>query len=151
MSVRSLATAFADGAGSARATNTTGSTTTAPAGGGHAAPGTNGFVKKYDDAKWNAMGGPWCACYRRFASLIAIGVGEGVPHREHFTDPFDALEYFRLPQFDRYREDVTLRGECKITYKDNWYMVEPFADDADHAVDVLRAEVARDRASGATA
>jgi hypothetical protein len=100
-------------------------------------------VEKTSEAYWNARGGPWCAQYHRVAPLTAIGFFEGEPHREHFMDPFDALEYFRqLP--DRYRNDATLRRSCLIVYKDNWYCVEPFADDADHAVDVMRDEVARD-------
>jgi hypothetical protein len=88
------------------------------------------------------------AQYHHFASLTAIGIAEGEPYRVHFMDPADALEHFRqLP--DRYRTDATLRHSCLITYKDNWYCVEPYADDADHAVNVLRDEVARDVASGA--
>jgi hypothetical protein len=149
MSLRSLALAFADGAGSARATSGGGAVAT---GGGSeipAAPGTNGLVKKGSDAWWNLQGGPWCAKYHHFASLTAIGVFEGEPHREHFTDPFLALEYFRLPQFDRYRENHILRQSCLIVYKDNWYCAQPFAETADHDVEVLRAEVARDVASGA--
>jgi hypothetical protein len=149
MSLRSLALAFADGAGSARATNDTGGETAvsspdAPA----PAPGTNGVVKKASDAWWNAQGGPWLAQYHHFASLTAIGVFEGEPHRVHFMDPFDALEYFRqLP--DRYRTNHILRQSCLIVWKDNWYCAQPFAETADHDVEVLRAEVARDVASGA--
>jgi hypothetical protein len=100
-------------------------------------------IEYASDEWWNAQGGPWCAQYRRVASLAAIGIGEGNPHRVHFMDPADALEHFRqLPA--RYQRNATLRHDCLIVYKDNWYCVEPFADDADHAVDVMREEVARD-------
>jgi hypothetical protein len=100
-------------------------------------------VQWASDEWWDAQGGPWCAQYRRNATLAAIGMGEGEPHRVHFMDPTDALEHFRgLPS--RYRRNATLRRECLIVYKDNWYAVEPFADDADHAVNVMRDEVARD-------
>jgi len=144
-----LAAAFADGAGSTRATGDAGGETTTTSETERAAPGTNGVVQWTDDQKWKALGGPWGALYHRFASLIAIGVGEGEPHREHFDDPFKALQFFRHELDDRYRTDATLRRECKIVYKDNWYMVEAFADDADAAVQVLKDEVARDRRSGA--
>jgi hypothetical protein len=136
MSLRSLATAFAEGA-------TEGKARPLPSAGEVASELAYRAVEGMSDAHWNAQGGPWCAQYHRFASLTAIGIGEGEPHREHFMDPFDALEYFRqLP--DRYRNDATLRRSCLIVYKDNWYCVEPFADDADHAVDVMREEVRRD-------
>jgi hypothetical protein len=46
----------------------------------------------------------------------------------------------------RYQTNETLRRACKIVYTDvDWYMVQPFAEDADHQVDVMRAEVARDK------
>jgi hypothetical protein len=100
-------------------------------------------VEWASDQWWDAQGGPWCAIYRRSEIATSIGIGEGEPHRVHFMDPADALEYFRsLPK--RYQRNETLRGTCLIVYKDNWYCVEPYADDADHAVDVMRAEVARD-------
>ncbi len=102
-----------------------------------------GAVEWASDEWWKAQGGPWVAQYRRNATLAAVGIGEGVPHRVHFTDPADALEHFRgLPP--RYSRNATLRRECLIVYKDNWYCVEPFADDADDAVDIMRDEVARD-------
>ena len=100
-------------------------------------------VEWASDEWWNAQGGPWCAQHRRSAIAASIGIGEGEPHRVHFMDPADALEHFRqMPK--RYQRNAVLRRECLIVYKDNWYSVEPFADDADHAVDVMRAEVARD-------
>jgi hypothetical protein len=144
----SLRSAFTAGVESARPTREGGGGIAAPSASPPAAPGTNGVVKKASDAYWNAQGGPWLAQYHHFASLTAIGIAEGEPYRVHFMDPADALEHFRqLP--DRYRTDATLRHSCLITYKDNWYCVEPYADDADHAVNVLRDEVARDVASGA--
>jgi hypothetical protein len=144
----SLRSAFSAGVESARPTHEGGGGVAAHSAGPPAAPGTNGVVKKASDAYWNAQGGPWLAQYHHFASLTAIGIAEGEPYRVHFMDPADALEHFRqLP--DRYRTDATLRHSCLITYKDNWYCVEPYADDADHAVNVLRDEVARDVASGA--
>jgi hypothetical protein len=100
-------------------------------------------IEYASDAWWDAQGGPWCAQYRRSAIAASIGIGEGQPHRVHFMDPADALEHFRqLPA--RYQRNAMLRHECLIVYKDNWYCVEPFADDADDAVDVMREEVARD-------
>jgi hypothetical protein len=116
-----------------------------------ATPRGNGFgaalaataIEYASDAWWDAQGGPWCAQYRRSAIAASIGIGEGQPHRVHFMDPADALEHFRqLPA--RYQHNAMLRHDCLIVYKDNWYCVEPFADDADDAVDIMREEVARD-------
>ena len=147
MSLRSLVAAAKDGYTLARPTPD-GETAVSSGGRGDGSVGTHKAVQWSSDQWWEAMGGPYCAAYHHFASLTAIGVAEGEPYRVHFMDPADALEHFRaLP--DRYRTDATLRGSCKIIYKDHWYMVEPYADDADHAVKVMRDEVNRDRRSGA--
>jgi hypothetical protein len=105
-------------------------------------------IERASDEWWDLQGGPWCAQYHHFASLTAIGVFEGEPHRDHFMDPKLALEHFQGPKFDRWRRDVTLRRSCLIVFKDSWYCVEPFADDAAHAVEVMRDEVARDLGRG---
>jgi len=151
MSLRSLIAAGKDGYSSARAPKTGDADESAapvPAGVGIVDAAVTKGMKWTEDQKWNALGGPWMAQYRRNATAAAIGIGEGEPHKVHFMDPLDALAHFRgLP--DHYRTNDVLRRECLITYKDNWYAVEPFAADAHHAVEVMRAEVARDVRSGA--
>jgi hypothetical protein len=102
-------------------------------------------IEKSADKYWELLGGPWLAQYPRFATTEAIGIGEGEPHSVGFMDPADALEHFRGLD-KRYQTNETLRRACKIVYTDvDWYMVQPFAEDADHQVDVMRAEVARDK------